>query len=86
MDLGFINLVLILWTLGKHLIRGFIGIVMKTKSFFELKADMKLEATEELIKEMERRHQWKKLAELVKYKEELKSSKQGIMAAAGDAI
>ena len=56
---------------------------MKQLSFFELKNKMKREATEELIKEMERRHQWKKLAELVKYREELKSSKQGVTVAAG---
>ena len=55
----------------------------KIQSFFELKSKMKREATEELIKEMERRHQWKKLAELVKFREELKCSKQGVTVAAG---
>jgi NAD-specific glutamate dehydrogenase len=56
---------------------------MKQESFFQIKNRLKLEATDELIKEMERRHQWKKLAELVKYREELKCSKQGVAAAAG---
>ena len=58
----------------------------KSQSFFELKNKMKLEATEELIKLMERKHLWKKLAELVKYREELKGSKQGIASAAGGTI
>jgi hypothetical protein len=56
---------------------------MKQQSFFEIKNKMKREATDELIKEMERKHQWKKLAELVKYREEIKCSKQGVTAAAG---
>jgi len=47
---------------------------------------MKREATEELIKEMERKHQWKKLAELVKYREEIKCSKKDIVTAAGVTI
>lgn len=59
---------------------------MKQLSFFELKNRMKLEATEELIKEMEKKHQWKKLAELVKYREELKYSKVDVAAAVGEAV
>ena len=58
----------------------------KSQSFFELKSKMKMEATDELIKEMERKHQWKKLAELVKYKEELRSCKNDIKAVAGAVI
>lgn len=59
---------------------------MKQLSFFELKSKMKLEATNELIIEMERKHFWKKLAELVKYREELKCSKNDITAVAGVAV
>lgn len=59
---------------------------MKTKSFFALKADMKLEATDELIKLMEKKHCWKKLAELIKFREELKCSNKDITAAAGEAV
>jgi len=47
---------------------------------------MKQEATEELIKLMERKHQWKKLAELVKFREELKCNNANVAAAAGEAI
>ena len=47
---------------------------------------MKIEATEELIKLMEKKHQWKKLAELVKYREEIKCSNKDVAAAAGEAI
>jgi len=59
---------------------------MKQLSFFELKNKMKQEATEELIKLMERKHQWKKLAELVKFREELKCNNANVAAAAGEAI
>jgi NAD-specific glutamate dehydrogenase len=59
---------------------------MKQESFFEIKNRMKLEATDELIKTMERKHQWKRLAELVKFREELKCSKKDVAAAAGEAI
>ncbi|MDP2926134.1 MAG: hypothetical protein Q8N99_07190 [Nanoarchaeota archaeon] len=59
---------------------------MKIKSFFELKADMKMEATDELIKLMEKKHCWKKLAELIKFREELKCSNKDITAAAGAVI
>jgi len=53
------------------------------KSFFELKNEMKIEATEELMKLMEKKHQWRKLAELVKYKEELRSCKNDLKSVAG---
>jgi hypothetical protein len=59
---------------------------MKPMSFFELKNRMKLEATEELIKLMEKKHCWKKLAELIKFREELRGSKNDQAAAAGEAI
>ena len=59
---------------------------MKQLSFFELKSKMKLEATDELIKLMERKHQYKKLAELVKFREELKCNRNGQTAAAGAVI
>lgn len=60
--------------------------MVKNLSFFELKSKMKLEATDELIKLMERKHQYKKLAELVKFREELKCSNKDITAAAGAVI
>ncbi|MDP3027767.1 MAG: hypothetical protein Q8N63_08745 [Nanoarchaeota archaeon] len=59
---------------------------MKQESFFQIKNRMKLEATEELIKLMEKKHCWKKLAELVKFREELKCSKADVAAATGEAI
>ena len=45
----------------------------KSESFFEICETIKFEVVENLIKKMEKQHQWKRLAELVKYKEELRS-------------
>jgi hypothetical protein len=55
----------------------------KQQSFFELCDAMELEVVETLIKKMGRRHQWRRLAELVKYKEELKGIKNDQNAATG---
>jgi len=55
----------------------------KQQSFFEIYETMKLEVVENLIKKMERQHQWRRLAELVKYREELKSSKNDQVAVSG---
>ena len=56
---------------------------MKTLSFFEQCERIKLEVVENLIKKMQRRHEWLRLAELVKYREELKGYKNEQTAAAG---
>jgi len=58
----------------------------KQQSFFEQCETIKLEVVENLIKKMERQHQWLRLAELVKYREELKGCKNEQTAAAGVAI
>ncbi|MDP3026157.1 MAG: hypothetical protein Q8N63_00490 [Nanoarchaeota archaeon] len=49
----------------------------KQQSFFEQCETIKSEVVENLIKKMERQHQWRRLAELVKYREELKGCKNG---------
>lgn len=56
---------------------------MKNQSFFEICETIKIEVVEGLIKKMERQHQWKRLAELVKYREELKGNKNSHNAVAG---
>ncbi len=55
--------------------------MLKQKSFFQICETIKLEVVEGLIKKMERQHQWRRLAELVKYREELKGSKNDSVAA-----
>jgi len=57
----------------------------KQQSFLEMCETIKLEVTDRLIKKMERAHQWRRLAELVKYKEELKGNKNEQTAVAGSA-
>ncbi len=57
----------------------------KSESFFEICETIKSEVVENLIKKMQRKHQWLRLAELVKYKEELRSCKNDQKAVAGSA-
>ena len=45
----------------------------KSESFFEICETIKSEVVENLIKKTERKHEWRRLAELVKYREELRS-------------
>ena len=58
----------------------------KQQSFLEQCESIKLEVVENLIKKTERKHEWKRLGELVKYREELKGCKNEQTAAAGVAI
>ena len=57
--------------------------MLKQQSFFEICETIKLEVVENLIKKTERKHEWKRLAELVKYREELKGSKNDQIAVSG---
>ena len=57
--------------------------MLKQQSFFEICETIKLEVVENLIKKTERKHEWKRLAELVKYREELKGSKNDHVTVSG---
>lgn len=52
----------------------------KQKTFFELYDKLKLQAINELMKELQEQHQWKMLAQLKQIKEDFMCSKMNLEA------